>query len=92
VSSPDINPLVDDCGHECAYYAKGEHSVEEMVTGIHRYGEMQNEELTGFQFNPQWHRLETRLFRWVPNREGGSFLEQAKPGRGAFVATVLWNL
>lgn len=90
---PDIIPLIDDGGHYCGWVAKGEWDKETMVAQIR----WQWDETFVFC---NYCSIKTGTFRWIPESPALDLpwkqrLEPSKPGRGAFVATVIrliWRL
>lgn len=86
MSKPTAIPLVDESGEIFAFVAKGEHTAEAMQDAIRYYGLGDYEYAGGF--------IETRHFRWIPMPPDSEIpynkrLEPSKPGRGAFLATLV---
>lgn len=89
-NKPDVIPLIDDGGHYCGWIAKGEWDKEIMSDQIR------------WQWDEEFHfgkycSIETRRFRWIPEPPSSDMpwtqrLEPSKPGRGAFIATVIWMI
>ena len=84
----DIQQIIDDAHHLCGYLAKGQHSNAQMVVQIkHQWDET-------FEMS-KYCSIEAGYFRWIPEPPTSCMpydhrLEPSKPGRGAFVATVIY--
>jgi len=89
-TKPDIRPLIDDGGHYIGFLAKGNWGAGDMIDQIRWQWD------DDFEFS-KYCSIETKIFRWVPEPPALELpwkqrLEPSEPGRGAFLATVIWNV
>ncbi len=86
--TPNIQPLYNDTMYRDEYIAKGAHSADAMIDAIRHwcgYRDSEHVELVS---------ISTRHFRWIPTPPGSDAeyyirLETSKPGRGAWIGTLV---